>query len=64
MSLDNVLPMSLERLVTYVPQRFIQAEAASRTEDAWTLGWPGPILNPRAHAVEPLEVPNERRQHQ
>jgi len=30
MSLDNVLPMSLERSVTYVPDRFIREENAGQ----------------------------------
>jgi len=33
--------------------------------DAWALGWPGPILNPKAHhALKPLEVANEGRPRQ
>jgi len=32
--------------------------------DARALGWPGPILNPKAHAFEPLEVANEGRPRQ
>jgi hypothetical protein len=43
-------------------QATVHAEPASPTEDAWTLESPGPILNPRARAVELLEVPYQCRQ--
>jgi len=40
------------------------AEAPMQMEDAWIPGCPGPILNPRAHALQPLEVLNQyRHQH-
>jgi hypothetical protein len=39
-------------------------EEARRTVEAWTLGWPGPILNHRAHTLEPLEILNKCRHHQ
>ena len=42
----------------------VHAQAVSQTEDAWTLEWPGPILNPRAYALEQLEIPGACRHQQ